>query len=49
MRLGIGMNLLSFYFPTQVRSEIKNFGVLTTLLRPRGDRLWMTLCNRLIV
>lgn len=41
MRLGIGMNLQSFYFPTQPRSEIGIFDCLTTSERAGGDLMWM--------
>jgi hypothetical protein len=45
MQLGIGMNLQSFCFPTQGRSEIRIFGRLTTSLHPPGDLMWMTMWN----
>jgi hypothetical protein len=45
MQLGIGMNLQSFCFLTQGRSEIRIFGRLTTSKHPAGDLMWMSTCN----
>jgi hypothetical protein len=47
MRLGIEMNLLSFFFLTRARSEIRIFAWLTTTLQPRGDLMWMSTCKHL--
>lgn len=43
MRLGIGMNLQSFYFPTQPLSEIGIFDCLTTHTFASGDLMWMSM------
>jgi hypothetical protein len=45
MQLGIEMNLPSFFFLTQARSEIRIFARLPTNLQPPGDPMWMSMCK----